>query len=153
MVFKNLPIASDWPKAITIQRFSISNEPDIKASRFWFCTNPCNLMMKALLCSFIIRRQDENSLLTLHCLTTGHAFDWTRSSVVGNGSTKRTREFTGAWKTTLTCVHQGTSIDLCYKALRAYWKRESTYSQAVCLSPSFSMLIIFLTRPLKSGFA
>ncbi len=28
----------------------------------------------------VVRRQDENSLLVLHCLTTGHAFDWTSSS-------------------------------------------------------------------------
>ncbi len=47
---------------------------------------------------FAVRRQDENSLLALHSLTTGHAFDWTRASVVGNGTTKRTREFTEAWK-------------------------------------------------------
>ncbi len=30
-----------------------------------------------------VRRQDKNSLLALHYLTTGHAFDWTRASVVG----------------------------------------------------------------------
>ncbi len=28
-----------------------------------------------------VRRQDENSLLALHCLTTDHAFDWDRASV------------------------------------------------------------------------
>ncbi len=28
--------------------------------------------------------------LALHCLTTGHAFDWTRASVVGNGTTTET---------------------------------------------------------------
>ncbi len=73
-----------------------------------------------------VRRQDENSLLALHSLTTGHAFDWTRASVVGNGTTKRTREFIEAWKTTPTCVNQCTMIDPCYKALRAYWKRKRT---------------------------
>ncbi len=73
-----------------------------------------------------VRRQDENSLLALHCLTTGHAFDWTRASVVGNGTTKRIREFIEAWKTTSTCVNQCTAIDPCYKALRAYWKRKRT---------------------------
>ncbi len=30
-----------------------------------------------------IRQQDENSLLALHCLTTGHAFDWDGASVIG----------------------------------------------------------------------
>ncbi len=45
------------------------------------------------------RRQDENSLLALHCLTTAYTFDWARASVVGNGSTKITREFIEAWKT------------------------------------------------------
>ncbi len=49
-----------------------------------------------------VRRKDENSLLALHRLTTVHAFDWTRASVVGNGVTKRTREFIEAWKTTPT---------------------------------------------------
>ncbi len=73
-----------------------------------------------------VRRQDENSPLALHSLTTGHAFDWTRASVVGNGTTKRTREFIEAWKTTPTCVNQCTIIDPCYKALRAYWKRKRT---------------------------
>ncbi len=60
--------------------------------------------MKEQLCA--VRRQDENSLLALHCLTTGHAFNWTRVSVVGNGTTKRTREFIEAWKTMPTCVNQ-----------------------------------------------
>ncbi len=27
-----------------------------------------------------VRRQEENSLLAIHCPTTGHAFDWTRAS-------------------------------------------------------------------------
>ncbi len=56
---------------------------------------------------------DENSLLALHCLTTGHAFDWTRASVVGNGTTIRTWDFIEAWKTTPTCVNQCTTIDPC----------------------------------------
>ncbi len=73
-----------------------------------------------------VGRQDKNSLLALHCLTTGHAFDWTRASVVGNGTTKRTREFIKAWKTMPICVKQCTTIDPCYKALRAYWKRKRT---------------------------
>ncbi len=38
-------------------------------------------------------RQDENSFLALHCLTSDHAFAWTRASVVGNCSMKRIREF------------------------------------------------------------
>ncbi len=33
-----------------------------------------------------VRRQDENSLLALRCLTTGHAFDWGRATVVGKGT-------------------------------------------------------------------
>ncbi len=41
----------------------------------------------------VVRQQDKNSLLALHCLTTGHAFDWIRATVVGNGGTKRTRVF------------------------------------------------------------
>ncbi len=34
----------------------------------------------------VVRRQSENPKLAPHCLTTGHTFDWTRASVVGNGS-------------------------------------------------------------------
>ncbi len=30
----------------------------------------------------VVRQQDENSLLALHCLTIGHAYDLTRASVV-----------------------------------------------------------------------
>ncbi len=60
-----------------------------------------------------VRRQDENSLMAL---PTGKAFGWTRASVVGNGSTKRTREYIEAWKTTSTCVNQCTASDPCYKA-------------------------------------
>ncbi len=51
-----------------------------------------------------VRRQDENSLLPLHCLTTGHAFDWDRESVIGKGTTKHTRGFIEAWNTTLFTV-------------------------------------------------
>ncbi len=40
-----------------------------------------------------VRRQDENSLLALYCLTTSHAFDWDRASVIGKGDTKHTRYF------------------------------------------------------------
>ncbi len=36
-----------------------------------------------------VRGQDGNSLLALHCLTTRHAFDWTRASVVENRTTMR----------------------------------------------------------------
>ncbi len=64
-----------------------------------------------------VRRQDENSLLPLHCLTTGHAFHWTRALVVGNGPTERTREFTEAWNTTKTGGNQCMTIDPCFKAL------------------------------------
>ncbi len=39
-----------------------------------------------------VRRQDENSLLVLHCLTTCHAFDWGGASVIGKGTTKHTRD-------------------------------------------------------------
>ncbi len=53
-----------------------------------------------------VRRQDENSLLALHCLTSGHAFDWDRATVVGNGTSKYKREFVEAWNTTSTCVNQ-----------------------------------------------
>ncbi len=83
-----------------------------------------------------VRRQNETSLLALHCLTTGHAFDWTRASTVGNGTTKRTLEFSEAWKTTPTCVNQCTTINPCYKALRAYWKHKRTLSKAVGRTPS-----------------
>ncbi len=34
-----------------------------------------------------VRRQVENLLLALHCLTTGHAFDWDRASAIGKGTT------------------------------------------------------------------
>ncbi len=64
-----------------------------------------------------VRRQDGNFFLVLHCLTTGHAFDCTRASVVGNGSTKRTREFIEAWKTPPKCVNHCTTIGPCYEAL------------------------------------
>ncbi len=100
-----------------------------------------------------VRRQDENSLLALRCLTTGHRFDWTRASVVGNGTTKRTREFIEAWKTTPTCVNQCTTIDPCYKALRAYWKRRRTYSQAVGRTPSCFLLLFTQSLPPSSSLS
>ncbi len=67
-----------------------------------------------------IRRQDEKSLLTLHCLTTSHGFDYARASVVKNDSKKRTLEIIEAWNTTSTRVNQCTTKDPCYKALRKY---------------------------------
>ncbi len=63
-----------------------------------------------------VRRQDENSLLALHCLTTGHAFDWDRTSVIGKGSTKHTRDFIEAWNTPSTCVNQCVTLDPGYRA-------------------------------------
>ncbi len=53
-----------------------------------------------------VRRQEGESLLTFHCLTTGHAFDWGRATVVGKGTSKFKREFVEAWNTTSTCVNQ-----------------------------------------------
>ncbi len=38
-----------------------------------------------------VRRQGENYLLALLYHTTDHAFDWTRTSVVGNGPTDGSR--------------------------------------------------------------
>ncbi len=52
-----------------------------------------------------VRRQDENSLLALHCLTNNHAFDWDRATVVGKGTPKYKREYVKAWNTTSTCVN------------------------------------------------
>ncbi len=72
-----------------------------------------------------VRRQDEISLLVLHCLTTGHAFDWDRTTVVGKGTSKYKREFGEAWNTTSTCVNQSMNLDPGYKALREYWKRRT----------------------------
>ncbi len=72
-----------------------------------------------------VRRQDENSLLALHCLTYGHAFDWDRATVVGNGTSKYKREFVEAWNTTSTCVNQSMNLDPGYKALREYWRRRT----------------------------
>ncbi len=45
-----------------------------------------------------VRRQDKNSLLGLHCLTTARAFDWDRASVIGKGATKHTRGVIEPWK-------------------------------------------------------
>ncbi len=70
-----------------------------------------------------VRRQDENSLLALHCLTTGHAFDWDRASVIGKGTTKHTRDVIEAWNTTSTCVNQCVTLDPGYRALQDYWRR------------------------------
>ncbi len=57
----------------------------------------------------VVRRQDENSLLTPHCFTTGHALDRAKASVTGNGFTRRTWGFIEAWTTTPTCDNQCTS--------------------------------------------
>ncbi len=70
-----------------------------------------------------VRRQDDNSLLALHCLTSDHAFDWDRATVVGNGMSKYKREFVEAWNTASTCVNQSMNLDPGYKALREYWRR------------------------------
>ncbi len=66
----------------------------------------------------VVSRQDENSLLTLHCLTTGHAFDWDRATVVGKGAPKYKREFAEAWNTTSTCVNKSMDLDPGYKTAR-----------------------------------
>ncbi len=72
-----------------------------------------------------VRRQDENSLLALHCLTTGHAFDWDRTTVFGKGMSEYKREFVEAWNTTSTCANQSMNLDPGYKALREYWRRRT----------------------------
>ncbi len=70
-----------------------------------------------------VRRQDENSLLALHCLMTGHAFDWDRAPVIGKGTTKHTRDIIEAWNTTSTCVNKCVTLDPGNRALRDYWRR------------------------------
>ncbi len=94
-----------------------------------------------------VRRQDENSPLALHCLTTVHAFNWTRASTVWNGSTKRTREFIEARNITPASIYQCTEIDPCYKALLEYWKRKSMLLQATCGPPPF-FILLFTWNPL-----
>ncbi len=58
-----------------------------------------------------VRRQDENPLRVRHCLTTGHAFDWDRPSVIGSGTIGYcsintiniyVRVFMKAWQTAAT---------------------------------------------------
>ncbi len=66
-----------------------------------------------------VRRQDEDSLLTLQCLTTGCAFDRDRASVIGKGTTRHT----GLWNTTSTCGNQCVTLDPCCRALRDYWQQ------------------------------
>ncbi len=55
-----------------------------------------------------VKKQDENSLFVLHCLTTSHVFDWTRASVVENE--KRTRDFISVWKATPAYVNHCRTI-------------------------------------------
>ncbi len=69
----------------------------------------------------IVRRQDEHCPLALHCLTTDHAFDWGRASVIGKETTELTRDFIEAWNTTSTCVNHCVALDPGYRALRDYW--------------------------------
>ncbi len=64
-----------------------------------------------------VRRQDENSLHALRCLTTGHAFDWDRPSIIGKGTTKYTHDFIEAWNTTPICVNQCVTLNPGYRAL------------------------------------
>ncbi len=63
-----------------------------------------------------VRRQDEDYLLALHCLTTGHAFDWDRATVIGKGTTKHTRYFIESWNTTSRRVSQRVTLDPGYRA-------------------------------------
>ncbi len=58
-----------------------------------------------------VRLQDENSLLALHCLTTGHAFDWDRASVIGKGTRKHTRDIIEPWNTTFACINQCVTLN------------------------------------------
>ncbi len=68
----------------------------------------------------VVRRQDENPLLALHCLTAGHAFDWDRDTVVKNTTSKHKREFVEAWNTTSTYINECINLDAGYKTLREY---------------------------------
>ncbi len=65
-----------------------------------------------------VRRQGENSLLVLHFLITGHAFDWDRATVAGNKC-----EFAQAWNTTSACVNRSINFDPGSKAPWKHWKR------------------------------
>ncbi len=73
-----------------------------------------------------VKRRDENALLALHCLTTGHTFDWDRASVTGKGTTQYTLNYIEAWNTTSTCVNQFVTLDPLSRALRDYlrWRRQ-----------------------------
>ncbi len=65
--------------------------------------------------------QIENSLLALHCHTTGRTPDWARASVVGEESSKSTWGFIEACKTTMACNNQCMTLDPCHKTARLYW--------------------------------
>ncbi len=94
---------------------------DIKEQKaFLFNKDSC---MKVKEPKDAVRRQDENSLLALHCLTTGHAFDWDIASVIGKGTTKHTRDFIEACNTSSTCVNICVTLDPGYRVLRNYWRR------------------------------
>ncbi len=66
-----------------------------------------------------VGRQDEISILALYCLTTGHAFDWNKPSVIKKLITKHARSFIE----TSTCFNQCVTLDPGNIALSDYWRR------------------------------
>lgn len=91
----------------------------------------------------VIRRQDGNSLLAIHCVTIS---GW-------NGSTKRPREFIEAGNTTATCINQCTTISratprcesIRIALARNYKSSVALHHLAVVLSPIPTIYLLFPT--------
>ncbi len=65
--------------------------------------------------------QDESSLLTLHCLTTGHTFDWDWEYIIEKEAFGHTRDFIEALNTSTACANHCATRDADYGGLRDYW--------------------------------
>ncbi len=83
------------------------------------------------------RRHDTNSCLALHCMNTGHTFNWEDTPILGSANSQRAREAIEALHSGEHSVSQFMQLDPCYRSVR--WQNWST-----CTPPPFPPPLLFL---------
>ncbi len=65
-----------------------------------------------------VRRHDTNSCLALHCMDTGHTFNWQYTRILGSANSQRVREAIEVLHSEEHSVNQFMQLDPCYRLIR-----------------------------------
>ncbi len=107
-----------------------------------------------------VRGHDTNSCLALHCMDTGHTFNWQDTRILGSANFQRAREAIEALHLGEHSVNQFVQLDPCYRLMRLqHWSicpsspLAHTISHTVShfYAPSFPLgLLMMSTYPLTT---